>query len=183
MDHRRGGGAGLETVTAFHAFVAGHTLLAGTAGGGVSRVLQYAVAADSTFVTASVWLAFPSANGAGCALTDSVCRALEGRLGTLSRFDRLTLEISAARCPNDWHRAYRLAAEHVGLRPRSTYAVYTAGFFAITSGRPRAAVEFLDGIDPDHDLGWLSDSAKSFYWRDLIAAEPLPGDYRTELTA
>jgi hypothetical protein len=167
---------------AYHAFVAGQTAYWQGGPATESRdFFQYAVATDSTFVTASVWLAFMGANGAGCALTDSVTRALADRVTALSRFDQLTLEISGARCANDWHRGYRLAAEQAALRPRSTYAVYTAGFFAVTSGRPRAAVALLGSIDPDHELGWLSDSAKSVYWRDLTAAEHLLGDYRTEL--
>ena len=167
---------------AYHAFVAGQTAYWQGRPATESRdFFRYAVATDSTFLTASVWLAFVGANGAGCALTDSVAQALAGRVESLSRFDRLTLEISAARCASDWHRAYRLAAEQAALRPRSTYAVYTAGFFAVTSGRPRAAVELLGSIDPEHDLGWLSDSAKSVYWRDLTAAEHLLGDYKTEL--
>ena len=167
---------------AYHAFVAGQTAYWQGRPASESRdFFHYAVATDSTFLTAAVWLAFVGANGAGCALTDSVAGSLAGHAAALSRFDALTLDISAARCANDWHRAYRLAAEQAELRPRSTYAVYTAGFFAVTSGRPRAAVALLGGIDPDHDLGWLSDSAKSVYWRDLTAAEHLVGDYGTEL--
>ena len=167
---------------AYHAFVAGQSAYWQGRPASESRdFFQYALATDSSFVTASVWLAFLGANGAGCALTDSVARALADRVAALSRFDRLTLDISVARCANDWHRAYRLAAEQAALRPRSTYAVYTAGFFAVTSGRPRAAIALLGSIDPDHDLGWLSDSAKSVYWRDLTAAEHLLGEYDIEL--
>ena len=103
------------------------------------------------------------------------------RMLLIPAFVILTLGISAARCRNHWHEAFRLAAEQAALRPRSTYAVYTAGFFALTSGRPRAAREFLRSIDPAHELGWLSDSAKSVYWRDLTAAEHFLGDYETEL--
>ncbi len=168
---------------AYHAFVAGQAAYWQGRPATESRdFFTYAVASDSSFLTAAVWLAFVGANGAGCGLTDSVAQALASRTDALSRFDRLTLDISAARCADDWHRAYRLAAEQAALRPRSTYAVYTAGFFAVTSGRPRAAVELLGSIDPDHDLGWLSDSAKSVYWRDYTAAEHLLGQYDTELS-
>jgi tetratricopeptide (TPR) repeat protein len=167
---------------AYQAFVAGQTAYwQGRPAAEARDFFQYAAASDSTFLTAAVWLAFVGANGAGCALTDSVTQALAGRTAAINRFDQLTLDISAARCRNDWHEAFHLAAEQAALRPRSTYAVYTAGFFALTSGRPRMARDLLRSIDPAHELGWLSDSAKSVYWRDLTAAEHLLGDYETEL--
>jgi tetratricopeptide (TPR) repeat protein len=167
---------------AYQAFVAGQTAYwQGRPATEARDFFQYAAASDSTFLTAAVWLAFVGANGAGCTLTDSVTQALAGRMADINRFDQLTLGISAARCRNHWHEAFRLAAEQAALRPRSTYAVYTAGFFALTSGRPRVAREFLRSIDPSHELGWLSDSAKSVYWRDLTAAEHFLGDYETEL--
>jgi TolB-like protein len=167
---------------AYQAFVAGQTAYwQGRPATEARDFFQFAVAKDSTFLTAAVWLAFAGANGAGCALTDSVTRALAGRVSSLSRFDRLTLQMSGARCAYDWHRAFRLAAEQASLQPRSTYAVYTAGFFGLTSGRARAARAFMLSIDPEHELGWLSDSAKTVYWRDLTGAEHLLGDYKTEL--
>ncbi|MEP6688664.1 MAG: hypothetical protein ABJC36_09975 [Gemmatimonadales bacterium] len=166
----------------YQAFVAGQAAYwQGRPAAEARDFFQYAAASDSTFLTAAVWLAFIGANGAGCALTDSVTRALAGLTSALNRFDQLTLGISAARCRNHWHEAFHLAAEQASLRPRSTYAVYTAGFFALTSGRPRMARDFLRSIDPAHELGWLSDSAKSVYWRDLTAAEHLLGDYQAEL--
>ncbi len=167
---------------AYQAFVAGQAAYwQGRPAGEARDFFQYAAASDSTFLTAAVWLAFTGANGAGCTLTDSVARALAGRTTALNRFDQLTLGISVARCRNRWHEAFHLAAAQAALRPRSTYAVYTAGFFALTSGRPRLAREYLRSIDPAHELGWLSDSAKSVYWRDLTTAEHLLGDYETEL--
>jgi TolB-like protein/tetratricopeptide (TPR) repeat protein len=166
----------------YQAFVAGQTAYwQGRPAREARDFFQYAAASDSTFLTASVWLAFVGANGAGCALTDSVTQALAGRMAAINRFDQLTLGISAARCRNHWHEAFHLAAEQAALRPRSTYAVYTAGFFALTSGRLRVARDFLRSIVPAHELGWLSDSAKSVYWRDLTAAEHFLGDYETEL--
>jgi hypothetical protein len=59
--------------------------------------------------------------------------------------------------------------------------VYTAGFFALTSGHWRASRDLLASIDPERDLGWMSDTAKAVYWRDYAAAEHFLGDYRTEL--
>jgi tetratricopeptide (TPR) repeat protein len=167
---------------AYQALVAGQTVYwQGRPGSEARDFFQYAAESDATFLTAAVWLAFVGANGAGCTLTDSVAQALAGRMAEINRFDQLTLDISAARYRNHWHEAFHLAVEQASLRPRSTYAVYTAGFFALTSGRPRVARDLLRSIDPAHELGWLSDSAKSVYWRDLTAAEHLLGDYETEL--
>ena len=160
---------------AYQAFVAAQTSYwHGRDARETRNYFQYAAEHDSSFRTAAVWLAFIGANGAGCDLTDSVFRASAG--APVNRFDRLTLDISMARCRNDWNQGYRLAAEQAALPPRSTYAAYTAGFFAVTTGRARTALRYLRGIDPERDLGWLADSAKSVYWRDLTAAEHFLGD-------
>jgi hypothetical protein len=132
-------------------------------------------------VGSAVWLAFLGANGSGCALTDSVTKSLAPRRDRLTPFDRLTLDLSVARCRNDWQSGYRLALEQSRLRPRSTYAVYTAGFFALTSNHIREAHELLASINPERDLGWLSDPAKTIYWRDFSAAQHLVGEYEVEL--
>jgi tetratricopeptide (TPR) repeat protein len=105
---------------------------------------------------------------------------MEPRRPSLPAFDRLTLDISAARCRNDWTEAFRLAKEQAALRPRSTYAVCTAGFFALTSGHFREARDLLRRIDPRRDLGWLSDTAKIVYWRDLTSSAHFLGEYEEE---
>lgn len=142
-----------------------------------------AAALDSTFTAPAVWLALLGANGGGCGLTDSVAAALQSSRDRLSAFDRLTLGISSARCRNDWKGGYQLALEQARLRPRSTYAVYTAGFFALTSNHLQAAHDLLSSLDPERDLGWLSDPAHSVYWRDLGSAQHLVGEYQAELQA
>jgi TolB-like protein len=147
----------------------------------VRALFEQAVAEDSAFLAPKVWLAFLGANGAGCRLTDSIAAELAGRRDALTPFDQLTLDISAARCRNDWAEGYRLALEQSELKPRSTYAVYTAGFFALTSGHWHASRDLLASIDPERDLGWMSDTAKAVYWRDYTAAEHFLGDYRSEL--
>ncbi len=142
---------------------------------------ERAATEDTTFVGSAVWLAFIGANGGGCRLTDSVAAAMAPRRDRLTPFDRLTLDISAARCRNDWKSGFRLASEQARLQPRSTYAVYTAGFFALTSGHLHAARALLGSLDPERDLGWLSDPGKTFYWRDYSAARHLVGEYEAEL--
>jgi tetratricopeptide (TPR) repeat protein/TolB-like protein len=167
--------------TAYQAFVAGQAAYwQGRPASEVRAFFERAVAEDSTFHVSEVWLAFLGANGAGCGLTDSVAAALAPRRPALPTFDRLTLDISAARCRNDWGEAFRLAKQQAGLRPRSTYAVYTAGFFAFTSGHFREAHDLLRQIDPRRDLGWLSDTAKTVYWRDLIASAHFLGEHERE---
>jgi tetratricopeptide (TPR) repeat protein len=174
--------ASAPSLPAYRSFVAGQT--AYWRGGSSVEVRTHfarALMEDPTFLASAVWLAFIGANGAGCGLTDSVVAALEPRQSELARFDLLTLRIAAARCRNDWPGAYRLSSEQAALKPRSPYAMYTAGFFAMSSGHARAAIAFFRQLDPTRDLGWVSDPAKAIYWRDYTAAEHVLGDYRTEL--
>ena len=171
-----------RSLAAYQAFVAGQTAYwQGRPAGEVRPLFERAVTDDSTFLTARVWLAFIGANGAGCSLTDSVSAALEPRRSALTPFDRLTLDISAAKCRNDWIGAFGLAREQAALRPRSSYAVYTAGVFGLFSGHFHAAAELLGSLDAGRDLGWLTDPAKMIYWRDYIGAEHLTGSHRAEL--
>jgi tetratricopeptide (TPR) repeat protein/TolB-like protein len=170
------------SLAAYQNFVAGQT--AYWRGGTPSEVRAHfsrALMEDGSFLASAVWLAFIGANGAGCGLTDSVATALGPRESELSPFDLLTLRIASARCRNAWAEAYRLASEQAALKPRSAYAIYTAGFFAVTSGHARAARTFFRSLDPERDLGWVSDPAKAIFWRDYNNAEHLLGDYRTEL--
>ena len=167
---------------AYRAFIDGQTAYwQGLPQAEAKAHFQRAAAEDTTFVGSAVWLAFVGANGAGCDLTDSVATALAPARGRLTAFDRLTLDLSVARCRGDWQTGYRLAKEQAALRPRSTYAVYTAGFFALTSNHVREAHDLLASIDPERDLGWLSDPAKTVYWRDFSAAQHLVGEYDAEL--
>ncbi len=171
-----------RSFAAYQAFIAGQTAYwQGRPMPQVRASFQKAAAEDPSFLTAAVWLAFAGANGAGCALTDSVAKALVDRRSDLTPFDRLTLDLSAARCRNDWEDGYRLAREQAALRPRSTFAVYTAGVFGLHSGHFNGAREYLASIDPRHDLGWLTDSAKTLYWRDYTATLHFIGDYGEEL--
>jgi tetratricopeptide (TPR) repeat protein/TolB-like protein len=167
---------------AYQSFVAGQT--AYWRGGAPSEVRAHfsrALIEDGNFLASAVWLAFIGANGAGCGLTDSVATALEPRQAELSPFDLLTLRIASARCRNAWAEAYRLATRQAALKPRSAYAIYTAGFFAISSGRARAARELFRSLDPERDLGWVSDPAKAIFWRDYSNAEHVLGEYGAEL--
>ena len=167
--------------TAYQSFVAGQAAYwQGRPAPEVRTYFERAVAEDSAFHASEVWLAFLGANGAGCSLTDSVATAMEPLRPALPTFDRLTLDISTARCRNDWAEAFRLAKQQAGLKPRSTYAVYTAGFFGFTSGHFREAYDLLHQIDPRRDLGWLSDTAKTVYWRDFSGAAHLLGEYEEE---
>jgi tetratricopeptide (TPR) repeat protein len=167
--------------SAYQSFVAGQAAYwQGRPAPEVRAFFERAVAEDSTFRVSEVWLAFLGANGAGCGLTDSVAAALAPQRPALPTFDRLTLDISAARCRNDWKEAFRLAKQQAGLRPRSTYALYTAGFFGFTSGHFREAYDLLRQIDPRRDLGWLSDTAKTVYWRDFTGSAHLLGRYEEE---
>jgi tetratricopeptide (TPR) repeat protein/TolB-like protein len=169
---------------AYQAFVAGQEAYwRGRPPDEVRALFEQAVTEDSSFLASQVWLAFVGANLAGCPLTDSVTAALAPRRAELTTFDRLTLELSAARCRGDWSETFGLAKQQAGLRPRSTYAVYTAGFFGLTTGNFTEGFELLRSIDPGRDLGWLSDTAKIIYWRDLTGTAHLLGRYEEERAA
>ncbi len=171
-----------RSFTAYQSFVAGQMAYWEGKPPAESRALfERALAEDSTFTASQIWLAFVGANGAGCGLTDSVAAAMAPKRAQLPAFDRLTLDISAARCRNEWSEAFHLAKEQAGLRPRSTYALYTAGFFGLTSGHFRESRELLLQIDPRRDLGWLTDTAKMVYWRDFLSSVHLLGEYKEEV--
>lgn len=166
---------------AYQAFVAGQEAYwRGRPANEVRQLFERAVAEDSSFLASQVWLAFVGANAVGCGLTDSVSAALAPRRAELGTFDRLTLDLTAARCRDDWLAAFGLAKQQAGLRPRSAYAVYTAGFFGLTTGHFTEAFALLRSIDPRRDLGWLSDTAKIIYWRDATGSAHLLGRYEEE---
>ena len=170
-----------RTFAAYQSFIAGQSAYWQGRPVAEARTHFADAARDTTFLTASVWLAFIGANGAGCSLTDSVAAVLAPRRRDLTPFDRLTLDISHAKCRNDWTGGFRLAREQAALRPRSSYAVYTAGVFGLFSGHFHASRDLLGSIDPERDLGWLTDPAKLIYWRDYFGALHFTGDHRQEL--
>jgi len=49
------------------------------------------------------------------------------------------------------------------------------------AGRPREAVAILRRLDPERDLGWLPDTGKVLYRRDLAVPYHALGDYSSEL--
>jgi DNA-binding SARP family transcriptional activator/TolB-like protein len=136
---------------------------------------------DSSFASAAVWLGVAAAGVMRCDVADSVHLALAPRLERLAETERLTRGITAARCQTDPVEEYRLHRERAMRNPGSSYYQWGVGISARKANRPAEALDALRAIDPERDLGWLSDQV--FYWRDLTGAQHGLGDYRGELKA
>jgi hypothetical protein len=71
--------------------------------------------------------------------------------------------------------------ERAALNPRSTQVQWTIAANARRAHRPAEALAVLKQLDPEHDLGWLPDQAKVFYWREVAAAQHTLSDFKAEL--
>jgi TolB-like protein/tetratricopeptide (TPR) repeat protein len=139
---------------------------------------------DSTFATASVWLAFASAAPlSGCPVTDSIVRALTPVKERLDPLDRLNLDWSDAYCRGAAEEVYQIAVASARVQPSSGYARYWVALWAVVSNRPRETIRILTAMDLSRDLEWMPDSTKLLYYRDLTYAYHMIGAYDEELAA
>jgi tetratricopeptide (TPR) repeat protein len=170
---------------AYQAFVAGQSAYWG--GSNYEEVLlqlRRAVTLDSTFLTAAVWVALVAADTpepTGCAVADSVGRALLPHRDRLTLLDRLLLGAQLAGCRGDNETAARLLSQPAPALERSPQFQMYRALQTREAGRPREAVDILRRLDPEHDLGWLPDSGKVLYRRDLAVPYHALGDYKSEL--
>jgi hypothetical protein len=147
-------------------------------------LFRRATMADSAFMTAAVWLAFSSAVPLlTCTTTDSIVAALAPLRNRLDPLDRLNLDFSGAYCRGDAEELYRIAIASARLQPNSGYARYWVALWAYCSNRPREAVRILTHLDRTRDLGWLPDSGKFLYYRDLTRSYHMLGEHGHELAA
>jgi tetratricopeptide (TPR) repeat protein/tRNA A-37 threonylcarbamoyl transferase component Bud32 len=170
------------TYAAYQAFVAGQSAYwSGNTEEGIAQ-FRRAGALDSTFLTAAVWVALSGGDDySGCHMTDSVGRALVSHRDQLTLMDRLLLDAQLADCRGDYATAARILSQPAPVLSRSSQFQMFRALFTRLAGRPREAVEILRRIDPEHDLGWLPDSGKMLYRRDLAVPYHTLGDYRNEL--
>ena len=140
---------------------------------------RHAAELDSSFASAALWLGVAAVGVMRCDVADSVHQALLPRLERLTETERLTRGITAARCATDPREEHRLHRERALRNPGSSYYQWAVGMSARKANRPAEALTVLRAIDPERDLGWLSDHV--FYWRDLTGAHHALGDYRGEL--
>ena len=139
-----------------------------------------AVALDTSFHSA---LAFVGVVGVGtgrCELTDSVARELTRRGDRVPELDRITAQISQARCASDHAEHNRLQRRRAALMPGSKLVQLTmsTGFRQLNLAAEAQAI--LGNIDPARDLGWIPERGRAFYWREVTATQHALGDYRAE---
>ena len=177
------GDASPPTFAAYQQFVAGQDAFwHGDFNEAISR-FGWAAELDSSFLSAPVWLVTAHASIFDCAPADSIGLALAPRRERLSRIDRLLLDRELAWCHADWDEVLQLARQSAEARPSSTKEKFLVGFYAAFDNRPREAATALSHLNPRHDLGWMPDSAKMFYWAYLTGAYHSLGDYAQELAA
>jgi serine/threonine-protein kinase len=152
-------------------------------GGDALAGFRRAAALDSTFLTAAVWVAWAGNNTppTGCSISDSVGRVLAPRRDELALLDRLFLDAALAECRGDYEAAWRIVQQEDPSLTHSAHFQMLRALYARKSGRPRTAVQILERLDPERDLGWLPDNGKVLYRRDIAVPYHALGDYRNEL--
>ena len=135
-----------------------------------------AVALDSDFTMASLWLAWAYENTGQMALRDSIDQALDRRRAQLAPLDRLWLDYQLAYRREDNYGALEAMRRFVEIAPGSEF-LYKAGQAAADVNRPREAIAFLTQTDPE--TGWLRGWAP--YWNVLKKAHHMLGEHQEEL--
>ena len=112
---------------------------------------RHAARLDTTFVEPLVQLAFSAVWADQCAITDSVGTVLDGRRDRLTPWNRITIDLLRARCRGDRTNELRLLRERHLAYPRSKLAQATYAAVGLqSSNQPRAALEILRRMDPEH---------------------------------
>ncbi len=144
---------------------------------------RHAARLDTTFVEPLVQLAFSAVWADQCAITDSVGTVLDGRRDRLTPWNRITIDLLRARCQGDRTNELRLLRERHLAYPRSILAQATYAAVGLqSSNQPRAALEILRRLDPDHrGAQVLPDDARAWYWWRVGALRHSLGEYRAEL--
>ncbi|HEY7635337.1 MAG TPA: BTAD domain-containing putative transcriptional regulator [Gemmatimonadales bacterium] len=136
---------------------------------------------DTGFVAALLGAASAAGNYSHCALVDSLAGALAGR--SLDRIDRLSIQISSARCHGRNEEMLRLSVERAELLPRTSGALLNTAAAASWANHPAQALALLQRIDPATDLVYSTDTAHIGYWGGLTGALHSLGRYQEELAA
>lgn len=136
---------------------------------------------DSTFGTAAAWLTVNAAGVGRCDIVDSVAAAMATRTDILTPWENSTLANSQARCASDWEEHNRLMRARLQLQPGSSHVRWVLAVGYRANGEPARSVALLAALNPERDLGWMSDRGKVLYWRELTAARHALGDFDGEL--
>ncbi len=174
----------LTQYAAYQAFVAGQNAYWGANPEEAVTDFRRAVKLDTTFFTAAVWLGLSAAQvdqQHGCAVIDSVDRALRLDRDRLPLVDRVNLDVSTTACRGNVEAGLRIVNQAGPALLASHLIQFTRGQLTLWAGRPREAVQILLRLDPERDLGWMPDSEKVWYRVTLALAYHELGDYRNEL--
>ena len=138
--------------------------------------LERAVALDSTFYRARLFVASALYNLGEYARADSVLDALEPSRDGFSDYERVVFQTGEAMLRGN--RAAELASVREGARldPGGTLH-YIAPAVALAAGRPKAALDFYEGLDPN--CPWAPDFLA--VWASGTGALHLLGRHRDEL--
>jgi DNA-binding SARP family transcriptional activator/TolB-like protein len=143
---------------------------------------EAAARSDTTFETAAMWVGVNAVTVGRCALADSIDRALAARHNGVPPDDEFGfLATSRARCDNDFELGMRLARARLAADPGSAFDRWRLATNAWHAGHVAEAIAAFRSIDPATQLGWISDSGKVIYWRELAAAYHALGKYDAEL--
>ncbi|MEO8879604.1 MAG: BTAD domain-containing putative transcriptional regulator [Gemmatimonadaceae bacterium] len=136
---------------------------------------------DTAFIGAAIAAATVASNSSGCAIVDSIARALTATPHRIERIQRLSLQIGVAHCHGRNEELLRLTLERAELAPRTSGMRISAAAAALYANRPERALQMLNSINPETDLSWTTDSSHFDYWSGLTEALHILGRHDDEL--
>ncbi len=139
-----------------------------------------AAARDSMFFTAAAFVSIAAVGTGRCVVVDSIAREFATRRDRIPELDMLTVQSSQARCASDMAEHHRLQRRRIELMPGSKFLQLWLATTLRVRNLPAEALVTMENINPDRDLGWLNERGRSFYWREIAAAQHMLGDYVAE---
>lgn len=135
---------------------------------------------DSSFLLVSARMAITARVADRCDIVDSIAVANAASLTSPSDEQRPWILAAVAGCDGNMDEVVRLQRGIVAQHPRSPLGKWTLAGALRRANHPAEAAAILGTFDPEHDLGWLPDTRRYFFWRELINAQHATGDYTGE---
>ena len=139
-----------------------------------------AVSRDSTFYTAAAYVSIAAVGTGRCAVVDSIVQEFNKDRDRIPELDILTVQSSQARCESDLAEHHRLQRRRIELMPGSKFLQLWLATTLRERNLPAEALVTMQNINPDRDLGWLNERGRSFFWREIAAAQHMLGDFAAE---
>ena len=139
--------------------------------------LEHAARLDPRYTTPLVFLAFARVYNSQYATADTVVRRAERLSDRLAPAERALLDHVEAMINGDRGEAVRSAARFTALMPGSQESPLLLASVALTTLKPKLALEALARVDPDRGLNL----AAPFYWLYQAEAAAQLGDWRRSL--